>query len=194
MFVGDVANALNALALVLLASRAFLAKRHVDSPVLTRFGIAFLLAALAQILALALSLGTQSAPAMRRDSFDAFDLLFWGYYASLTSGFALLLSTFTRRKWKLVLAVAPVLLVAGPIAQAAIVLLLLLVVAHSGLNHIEEARAGSLATATGYSLVLLAHAVFLLDYHPLTPRNAIGEWIHLFGVVVLVAVAFARRR
>lgn len=177
-----------------MALRALRAFRQTQAPILKRFAGAFLLLFAAEMTAVALSLQAERAAWIRRDAFDPFDALFWTYYAALGLGFGLLLSTFTRHKLRLVLAVAPVLLVAGPIAQLVIVALALLVVAHAGLNHIERAGAGSLATATGYALIFLGHAVFLLDYHPLAPRNPAGESLHLAGVVLLVIVAYARRR
>lgn len=178
----------------LLGAFAIRAHRHVQAPSLIRFGAGFVAIALSQVLAAILEARTSSVPFVPTRGVDAYDALFWGYYGSLLAGLLLILSSFERKKLRIVLAAAPVLLVAGPIAQLGAMVLLFLVVVHAGLNHIEKARAGSILTTIGFFLLLVAHGAFLLDYAPLTPRNVVGEAALLAGLTILCIAAFGRGR
>ena len=187
------AQAAGAMLAALLAAAGWRAYARVRAGALLRFGAGFAALALAQAAAAALEGLASSAGSIPTRGAGVHDVLFWTYYGALLMGLGFLLSTFDRRKLRLVLAAGPVLLVAGPVAQLAAVALLFLVVVHAGLNHIERARAGSFLTTGGFFLLLAAHALFLAGYAPLTPRNPAGEALNLLGLLLLCLAARPRR-
>jgi len=177
----------------LVARTALMAHRTTGSPALLRFAVAFALFGLAQAVALVEAIHLARAHVVRASAPDLFDVWFWSYYASLLGAWGALLSSFDRPKLRVVLAVAPLLLFAGPILQLAVIVLAFLVVIHAGLNHIERARPGSLRTAAGFFLLFAAQCAFLLSYLPLAPRNFAGEVANVLGLALLY-VAVRRPR
>lgn len=180
-------QAVGAVLATLIAFHACAAKRVTGSRALGRFAVAFALFALAQAIVIAEGIHLASARVIRASAPDLFDVWFWGYYAALLIGWGALLTSFSRPKFRWVLAVAPLLLFAGPIAQLISILLSFLVVIHAGLNHIERAGPGSLRTAIGFFLLFVAQCAFLLDYLPLAPRNFAGEIANGVGLALLYA-------
>lgn len=153
------------------------------------FTVGFASLGASQLALILLEAITAQRDQIQFSGFEVLDVLFWIHYATQIVGAGLLLATFDRRKFKWFLAVGPVLLLAGPIAQILVVALFFLIVVHAGLNHIERSRAGSLQTATGYFLVFCGNVACLFGYEPLTPRTLIGELLVLAGILLLYLAA-----
>jgi hypothetical protein len=189
LVVGQLAGAILASLVAWKGMRAF---RQVRAPALARFAAGFAFLALSQVAAAALEAAAVGARALPSRGPGAFDALFWVHYGALLAGLGALLWSFDRPKLRIVLVAAPTLLVAGPILQAIAVVLLLLVLVHAGLNHIERARAGSLLTTGGFLLLLAGEAAFLFGYAPLTPHHLPGEALVVAGMALLAAAALRK--
>src|SRR5687767_2669411 len=111
--------------------------RLVPIPSLRRLMAGFFLLALSQGAAFGLDLMVYLAgDALPRDQLDALDVLFWLHYGALLLGLAFVFASFGRHPFRWAPALAPILLVAGPILQLVTILVLFFVVLHAGLNHI----------------------------------------------------------
>lgn len=165
-----------------LAMRAWKISR---SPPLLRFAAGFLALGLAQAAASVLELAGATSGRIETRHFDAFDALFWSYYAFLLVGFLGAASSFDRAPFRWLPAQGPALLLAGPLLQIVALALAFFAVLHAGLNHIQRAHGGSFRTATGFFLLFVGQGLFLLGYEPLTPRNLLGEVVTLAGFALL---------
>lgn len=153
---------------------------------LGRLAAGFALVALAQVAALALELATApTRPPPATGRLDVLDLLFWTYYAASLAGYVAIFLSFGRHPFRWAPVLAPVVLVAGPLLQFALVILLFFVVLHAGLNHIARARPGSLQTAFGFFLLLLAQFLVLFEYAPLNPLTPAGALVGAAGLALL---------
>lgn len=185
-------QALVACGFVVVSATAWRGHRLSGAQPLRRFALAYLLLAGGQVVAATLALLTSTAQSIRLDGFGVLDSLFLLHYGLQLGGWTLVLTTFERPKLRWVLASGPFLLVAGPVLQLAVIVVLFLVVLHGGLNHIERKRAGSLRTALGYGFLLGAQFAFLFGYTPLTPHSLLGEALALVGVALLAVTARLR--
>ena len=170
--------------------------RLVGSASLRRLATGFFLLGFSQTAALAMEGIIQLAgAALPRETFDIFDVLFWLHYGTLLVGLTFVFASFGRHPFRWMPAMAPLLLLAGPILELLAILVLFFVVLHAGLNHIARKGAGSVRVAVGFFLLFTAHTVNLVDYSALLPRWWLAECINLLGFVILfIAVQRPRVR
>lgn len=173
-------------ALALFAAAApWRAFRLLGQTSLARFSVGLVLLAASQVLALVLHYAASTPLSLERDTLDRLDLLFWAYYLVLLGGLASVFWSFGRHPFNWTPALAPVLILAGPILQFLVVLFLFFVVLHAGLNAIARSGIGSGRVLTGFFLIFLAQILNLYGYSPLEPRWWGAELVQLAGLLVL---------